>query len=94
MSPSEPRQYPLAEILKAQQALRESAQLPPELFPLPAFIGMVSDEIEALRAQGRDDHEIARIISSSSAIEVDAATIAASYASPEERHGHTGGSAS
>ncbi len=36
----------------AQTALRQALGLPPEQFPLQAFVGMVSDEIEQLRSKG------------------------------------------
>ncbi|MGA9718003.1 MAG: hypothetical protein WBQ79_06955 [Acidobacteriaceae bacterium] len=48
---------------------------------------MISDEIEALRARGKSDEEIASLIRENSAIEISAAEIAENYASPEERHG-------
>ena len=77
--------YPLTEALKAQQALRDVANLPPERFPLQAFVGMISDEIEALRELGKSDAEIASLIEQNSAIRIDATTLAANYAPPEER---------
>lgn len=82
--------YPLGEALEAQQALRDAAGLPPEQFPVEAFIGMVSDEIESLRKRGHGDAEIATIIQQHSAIRVTPEQIAANYASPEERGGHHG----
>ena len=80
--------YPLAEALKALEALRAAANLPPEQFPLPAFVGMVSDEIEALRAAGRSDQQIAHLIQQSSAIRITPAQIAEHFANPEERRPH------
>ncbi len=79
--------YPIEEALRAQKALRHKAGLPPEQFPVEAFVGMISDEVETLRKQGRSDEEIAKTISANSRIEISAAEIAANYASPEERHG-------
>lgn len=81
--------YEISEALKAQKAMREAAGLPQELFPVEAFVGMVSDEIESLRKTGRTDEEIAAIIRGSSAIDVSAEQIAAFYAPPEAR-GHHG----
>jgi hypothetical protein len=78
--------YPIEEALRAQKALRAAAGLAPELFPIAAFVGMVSDEIEALRKRGYSDEQIARTVSQSSAIEITAAEIAANYASPADRH--------
>ena len=81
--------YPIDEALRAQKALREAAGLGPEMFPLEAFVGMISDEIEKLRSQGKTDGEIAAMINENSGIEITAEEIAANYASPEERQqGH------
>ena len=82
------RTYSLEEAVKAQKALRSLAGLGPEAFPVEAFVGMISDEIEQLRKQGHDDEEIAKTITSHSAIEITAAEIGENYASPEQRHQH------
>jgi hypothetical protein len=73
----------------AQTALRKALGLPPEQFPVPAFVGMVSDEIEQLRQQGRSDEEIAGLIQDAVGIELSGDEIARFYASAEER-GHHG----
>jgi hypothetical protein len=78
--------YPIEQALRAQKALREAAGLAPETFPVDAFVGMISDEIEVLRQRGRSDAEIARLIADHSLIEITASEIAAHYASPEQRH--------
>jgi hypothetical protein len=83
---SQTKVYSIEEALKAQRSLRKAAGLGPEEFPLQAFVGMVSDEIESLRKRGRTDEEIASIIRQNSAIEITAAEIAENYASPEQRH--------
>jgi hypothetical protein len=85
---SQPKLYPLDETLKALASLREAAGLEPEQFPIQAFVGMISDEIESLRKRGRTDDEIADIIRQNSAIEITAAEIAENYASPDERQHH------
>lgn len=85
---SSPKSYPLEEAIKAQTSLREAAGLGPEQFPIQAFVGMISDEIESLRKQGQSDTAIAAIIRHNSAIEISAAEIAENYAAPEERHPH------
>ena len=86
---SAPRAYPLPEALKAIAALREAAGLTPEQFTLPAFVGMISDEIEALRRRGRSDEEIATIVRRSSAIDLRADQVAQFYAPSEQRqHSH------
>jgi hypothetical protein len=43
------KMYPVEEALKAQRSLRDAAGLEPEQFPIRAFVGMISDEIESLR---------------------------------------------
>ena len=85
----EGKTYPVEEALRAQKALRELAGLKPEMFPIQAFVGMISDEIETLRKQGRTDDEIAKAITASSNISISASEISAHYATPEERH-HAG----
>jgi hypothetical protein len=81
-----PKLYTLNEALKAQTALRAQAGLGPEMFPVEAFVGMISDEIESLRERGKSDDEIAAVIQSNSSIEITASEIAEYYASPEQRH--------
>jgi len=78
--------YPVEEALKAQKSLRQAAGLEPEQFPVEAFVGMISDEIELLRKRGKSDEEIAAIVENSSAIRVTASEIAENYAEPEQRH--------
>jgi hypothetical protein len=56
------------------------------MFPIEAFVGMVSDEIEKLRSQGKTDSEIATLITENSTIEITAEEISANYAPPEDRH--------
>jgi hypothetical protein len=85
---SQPRMYPVEEAVKAQKALRSAAGLGPEVFPIQAFVGMISDEVESLRERGKTDEEIAAMIEQSSAIKITAQEIAENYASPEERHHH------
>lgn len=75
----------LPQALAAQQALRASLGLPDERFPLPAFIGMVSDEIEQARAAGRDDASIAALLASASGAPVSADDVSRFYAPPERR---------
>ena len=84
--PTDTKTYPLAEAIRAQAALRNLAGLGPEPFPLPAFVGMISDEVETLRLKGHSDEDIARAIRSHSTIEITAEDIAEHYASAEQRH--------
>ena len=44
--------FKLGEALEAQGAMRRSLGLPEEVFPVEAFVGMISDEIEASRRAG------------------------------------------
>ena len=81
------KNYPLEEAVKAQKALRTLAGLGPETFPVEAFVGMISDEIEQLRKLGHTDEQIAQVVAANSEIEITAAEIAENYASPEQRHG-------
>lgn len=81
--------YSIEQALRAQRALRDAAGLGPETFPIEAFVGMISDEIETLRSQGKTDAEIAALIEGNSAIEITAEEIAENFASAEARHpGH------
>lgn len=80
--------YPVEEAIRAQKALRDAVGLAPEQFPIEAFVGMISDEVELLRRAGRSDEEIAGLIEASSAIKITASEIAQHYASPEQRHRH------
>lgn len=73
----------------AQTALRRALGLDPEQFSVPAFIGMVSDEIEQLRTQGKTDDQIAELIEQAIGVKLSAETITRFYATPEER-GHHG----
>lgn len=74
--------------LQAQSALRASAGLEPQTFPVAAFVGMISDEIEHLRKLGRSDEEIAGVIRANSPIQITGSAITQYYASPEDRHQH------
>ena len=78
--------YPLEQALRAQKALRDLAGLPPEMFPVSSFVGMVSDEIEILRKQGHSDEVIARTIAEHSGIHISAFDLAAHYAAHDQRH--------
>ena len=78
--------FSLEEALKAQSALRAAAGLEPERFPISAFVGMISDEIEILRDRGESDEQISALIGQRSSIRVSPAEIAENYASPEERN--------
>jgi len=74
------------EALRAQAALRQLAGLAPEQFPMPAFVGMISDEIEELRRLGHTDDDIAGVIRQHSTIPITAQELTDYYAPSEERH--------
>ena len=73
--------------VRTQAVMRDALGLGPQRFPLQAFVGMISDEIEQLRAAGRSDAEIARLVSHAAGAEVSADDLKAFYATPEAR-GH------
>ena len=77
--------FTLEQALKAQRALRAAAKLPDEQFPIQAFIGMLSDEIETLREQGRSDEEIAELINGSAGTDVPTAAVTENFAPAEQR---------
>jgi hypothetical protein len=83
---SAPKFYPVEEAVKAQEALRTAAGLGPEMFPLQAFVGMISDEIDLLRKCGKSDEQIAALVCRNSSIQITAEEITQNYASPEDRH--------
>ncbi len=84
----EPKMYPVEEAVKAHKALRAASGLGPEIFPIQAFVGMISDEVESLRKHGKSDAEIATLIEQSSSIKITPEEIAANYATPEQRNHH------
>ncbi len=84
--PQHEKAYPIQEALRAQGALRKLAGLEPEMFPIQAFVGMISDEVEILRKKGHTDEQIAKVIRDNSDIAITSAEVADYYASPEERH--------
>ena len=83
---AEGKAYPVEEAVRAQKALRKMAGMEPEMFPVEAFVGMISDEIEVLRGLGRSDAEIADTITTNSKIAITPEEIAENYAPPEARH--------
>ncbi|MDP4026320.1 hypothetical protein Q8W71_27225 [Methylobacterium sp. NEAU 140] len=70
---------------QANTALRAALDLPPEAFPVAQFVAMISDEIEQLRAAGRDDEAIAQIVRESTGGVLTAEDISEHYAPPEAR---------
>jgi hypothetical protein len=78
-------QFSAQEAVAVQRELRRSLGLEAETFPLPAFIGMISDEIEQLRAGGRSDADIAALIKTTIGREIEPQAIARFYAEPDAR---------
>ena len=73
------------EAVVAQRDLRHAIGLKSELFPLPAFVGMISDEIEQLRAAGHDDNSIAGLIRDAIGREISPSDLETYYAPPQVR---------
>ena len=69
----------------AQRALRQALGLPEERFPAQAFVSMISDEIEQMRAQGRTDQEVADVIRTVTGHDLPASFLADNYAAPDTR---------
>jgi len=78
--------FTLPGALRAQKHLRDALGLGEERFPVPAFINMVSDEIEQLRNAGRTDCEIVALVTESSGHVLAEADIARYYTPVEDRH--------
>jgi hypothetical protein len=71
-----------------QRALRAALNLPDEAFPLPAFIGMISDEIQLLREAGHADQDIIDLINTTTPTTITPADLTRFYAPPEARRQH------
>lgn len=82
--PTDPT-FTAEDALATTKALRQALGRGPEQFPAQAFVGMISDEIEQLRAQGKDDSTIAALITEATGKPVTAELIADHYAPAEER---------
>ena len=80
--------FPVEEAVRAHKALREAAGLGPEMFPVAAFVGMISDEVQTLRERGFTDAQIVDLVKRHSAIELEETELRAQYATPEERQKH------
>ncbi len=83
----EAQTFSAQEAVAVQRELRRSLGLGAEAFPLPAFVGMISDEIEQFRAAGKSDADIAAVTKTTVGRDVDPQALARFYAPPEERHG-------
>ncbi len=54
-------------------------------FPLPAFVGMISDEVDTLRGQGKSDEDIVELVRASSGIEISTGELRENFATAEQR---------
>jgi hypothetical protein len=77
--------FSLAEALAAQKALRDAAGAEEEVFDLADVIGMVSDEIDMLKEQGRSDADIAALVQKSTGKTVTAGDVQKYYVPADER---------
>ena len=73
------------QVAAATGTLRAALGLPAERFGTEAFVGMISDEIEALRAAGKTDGDIAGILAKSTGMKIGAEAITEFFAGPDER---------
>ena len=78
-------EFTVQQAVSVQQALRATLELGPELFGLPAFIGMISDEIAQMRSAGRSDQDIVQIIALHTGQQIAADDVRRYYAPPELR---------
>ena len=72
-------QFSLGQAMKAQAALRSAAGEGEECFDERQLVGMLSDEIRALRAGGSTDAEIAVLLRTEAGVDLDAETISRYY---------------
>ena len=76
--------FSLEEAIRAQRRLREALGLGEERFPVPAFVEMIGDEIEAMRGAGRSDQEIADIVAEATGRRIEPGEIGRHHAAPGE----------
>ncbi len=72
----------------ANKALRAALGLAPQLFSAEQFVGMISEEIEQLRAAGKTDVDIAQLLSKEVGVQIDPDAIGRYYAEESERLGY------
>ena len=77
--------FTVDQVAACSTALRTALGKPPEHLSIAQFIGMISDEIEQLRAEAWSDVEIAALISETTGSVVGAGDVATFYAGPEAR---------
>lgn len=77
--------FTIDQVAACSTALRTAIGLRPEHVTTARFVGMISDEIEQMRAQGWSDVAIAALVAESTGSVIAAEDIAAHYAPPEQR---------
>lgn len=77
-------QFNLDQAMKAQAVLRSAAGEGEELFDEQQLVGMLSDEIRALRASGSTDESIAALLKTDAGLDLDAETIRKFYVDTSE----------
>jgi hypothetical protein len=77
--------FSLAEALAAQKALRDAAGAEEEVFELADVIGMVSDEVDMLKEQGRSLGDIAALVQQATGKPVTAEDVEKYYVPADER---------
>jgi hypothetical protein len=77
--------FSLAEALAAQKALRDAAGEEDEAFDLADVVGMVSDEIDLLKDQGKSYAEMAALIQTATGKPVTADDVEKYYVPADER---------
>ena len=70
-------EFTLEEALTVRREMRAALGLGEERFGLPDLLRMIGDEMQRMRAAGRDDEEIARLIREGTGKEVAAGDLAA-----------------
>src|SRR5690348_412423 len=77
--------FTVYQVVRAQKALRSIAKLPDEEFPIQLFIGMLSEEIQALRNRGNTDREIAIVINGAAGVNIEPSDVTQYYVPPKDR---------
>ena len=76
--------YTADDAARATTALRAAQGKGLEAFPAPVCVGMISDEVEALRAAGRSDADIVALLADAG-VALSPDDLARFYAPPEAR---------
>lgn len=77
-------QFNITQAMKAQAALRAAAGEGEETFDEKQLVGMLSDEIRALRDSGATDGQISALLKTRADVDLDAETIGRFYVDTSE----------